>query len=214
MDEASEMDRVPAFNRQSFEALFRLHYSSLCSAAYYIVSDEDAAKDIVQGFFLYCWSKRMSISLKGDFRHYAIRAVRNASLNYLKQAHKFTFFEDTADDYASTDPIGERTSREEEEIRNRELWAAIDRLPAQRKQIFLLSNRDGYTYAQVAGHLGISVNTVKTQIRLAYQFLREECRWLLPMLLLFFISKIIILGFTLSGGSVAYILTSYGYISR
>ncbi len=71
-----------------------------------------------------------------------------------------------------------------EEEKNNMLWKAIDKLPAQRKAIFLSSNKDGLTYMQVADKMGVSINTVKTQIRLAYQFLREECAWLLHFLIL------------------------------
>jgi RNA polymerase sigma-70 factor (ECF subfamily) len=77
----------------------------------------------------------------------------------------------------------------DEEEKNRALWKAIDKLPGQRKAIFLSSNRDGLSYAQTAEKMGVSINTVKTQIRLAYQFLREECAWLLYCLLIFLFVK-------------------------
>lgn len=181
MEDMGESNISPAFDRDTFEALFRLHFTGLCLAAYQLVADEDAAKDIVQEFFMYCWNKRMLISLKGEFKNYAFRAIRNASLNYLKKSSKIAFFDQEAI-FASSDPLEESDNREAERKRDAELWAAIDHLPVQRKQIFLMSNRDGYTYAQVAEQLNISINTVKTQIRLAYQYLREECRWLLVIL--------------------------------
>ncbi|WP_291908948.1 RNA polymerase sigma-70 factor [Chitinophaga sp. CB10] len=159
----------------SFEELFRSHYSILCATAYYVLEDEDAAKDIVQDFFLYCWDKRNIIRITQNFRNYATRAVRNACLNYLKKNGKVVFndpagFMDQAPDTAD--------DKELEESRHAALWAAIGRLPVQRRRIFLLSNRDELSYRDIAGQLNISVNTVKTQIKLAYQFLRKECEWM------------------------------------
>ena len=168
----------------ALEDLFRKHYQFLCQIAYYVVADEEAARDIVQDFFYYCWNKRNEIAITGDFRNYAWRAVRNASLNYLKQARRTdvngskTLEMTAADSY----PGNESWLREEE--RNKALWTAIDKLPEQRRRVFLLANSEGCSYAEIATQLNISVNTVKTQMRLAYQFLRQECSWLVSLLLL------------------------------
>jgi len=50
----------------------------------------------------------------------------------------------------------------------------IDKLPLQRKKIFKLSRYDGKTYHEIAGILGISENTVDTQIRKALRYLKEN----------------------------------------
>jgi RNA polymerase sigma-70 factor (ECF subfamily) len=177
------------------EGLFRKHYLFLCQTAYYLTGDESTAKDVVQEFFYYCWKKRDEIIIAGDFKNYAARAIRNACLNYLKSARKTTLqpeFVFSSHLSAEQGLQHEQPAEKEEgmEERDRQLWAAIDRLPEQRKRIFLLSNRDNLSYAEIADQLNISINTVKTQIRLAYQFLREECRWLLYIFFyIFFIKK-------------------------
>ena len=172
------------------ETLFRTHYLFLCQTAYYLTGDESTAKDVVQEFFYYCWKKREEIIIAGDFKSYAARAIKNACLNYLKSARRTSLLPEFV---FSSQSVSEQTAEKDEEgmeERNRELWAAIDRLPEQRRKIFLLSNRDDLSYAEIAARLDISVNTVKTQIRLAYQFLREECRWLLHIIsFIFFIKK-------------------------
>ncbi|POY37911.1 hypothetical protein C3K47_05125 [Solitalea longa] len=47
------------------------------------------------------------------------------------------------------------------------MLAAIDKLPEKRRKIFLMSNIEGLKYAEIADQLNVSVNTVKTQIKLA-----------------------------------------------
>ncbi len=170
----------------TFEALFRLHYPFLCTTAFQVVADEDVAKDIVQDFFLWCWDKRATMRVMQDFKSYAVRAVRNACLNYLKKNGKTV-----AGDPASlaADAAQPEDDHELEEIRNAALWAAISRLPDQRQRIFLLSNRDGLRYQDVATQLNISVNTVKTQIKLAYQYLRKECEWMIIYIAFLFFLK-------------------------
>lgn len=168
----------------TLEALFREHYQSLCTAAYYTLGEEEAAKDIVQDFFFYCWKKRTELVVVKDFKHYALRAIKNASLNYLKYSRRTSLRPDEMFEVMSAPELSPEEGQDGEAERNQALWTAIGQLPEQRRLIFLLSNKDGLTYLQIASRLNISVNTVKTQIRLAYQFLRIECRWLLNWLLI------------------------------
>lgn len=65
----------------------------------------------------------------------------------------------------------------EEQIRIAErdarLWTAIDKLPPERRKIFLLSKRDGLKYQEIADELHISVKTVENQISKALKSLRD-----------------------------------------
>lgn len=171
----------PKLNKTvSFEEQFRIHYVLLCRAAYYIVVDEDAARDIVQDFFLYCWNKRNDIHITHDFKSYALRAVKNASLRYLQKSGKVQLEEikviEAMSEYFPQEVPGE------DDTRNAALWAAVSRLPEQRRKVFLMSTQDGLRYKDIAEKLGISINTVKTQIKLALHFMRKECGWMMKLL--------------------------------
>ena len=168
------------------ESLFKEHYSFLCAVAYKVVEDEDVAKDIVQNFFLYCLDKMSIISVHSGFKGYAFRAVRNASLSYIKKARKVEYNDElllqTAACLASQQ---EQESQEDETARDRSLWEIIGQMPEKRRHIFLLSNKDGLKYTEIAAQLDISVNTVKTHIKLSYEFLRRECQSLIRIIILF-----------------------------
>ena len=56
--------------------------------------------------------------------------------------------------------------------RDARLWKAIDSMPPRRREIFLMSRRDGLTYAAIADELGLSVKTVENQIAKATASLR------------------------------------------
>lgn len=173
----------------ALEVLFREHYQALCQAAYYVSGSEEAARDVVQDFFFLCWNRRKEMVIIGDFKSYALRAVKNASLNYLRNNKKIAVTDESVFANAAAEQPKSTFDNADEEEKNKALWKAIEKLPEQRKAIFLSSNQEGLTYAQVAEKMGISINTVKTQIRLAYQFLRQECAWLLHLLLLYFCIK-------------------------
>ncbi len=182
------MNQPNSRDPDSFEALFRQHYPALCRIAYGVVENEETAKDIVQDFFLYCWKKKEELKIHSGFVHYAARAVKNASLNFIKREGRIKF-ESPMELSAAASGIPDETY-ETDDSRNAALWAAIARLPKQRRAVFLLSNRDGLKYADIAAQLDISVNTVKTHIKLAYQYLRKECGWMVRMIgLIFFFTK-------------------------
>ena len=50
---------------------------------------------------------------------------------------------------------------------------AINSLPAQCQQIIRMSIMDGKKYTEISEELGISINTIKTQISRGYRKLRE-----------------------------------------
>jgi len=62
----------------------------------------------------------------------------------------------------------------------------ISTLPDACREIFKLSRNEDMKYSEIAEKLGISVNTVKTQMKIALARLRETLKDYL-MILLFFI---------------------------
>ncbi|MGE8426988.1 MAG: RNA polymerase sigma-70 factor [Sphingobacterium sp.] len=172
------------------DEFFRDHYCFLCHIAVRIVKDSEAAKDIVQSFFLSCWEKKTSIQIQGSFKSYAYRSIRNLSINYLKRAGKVNYDSDyitEASESLACQTYADRKILENE--RENGLWKVINQLPDKRKAIFLLSQKEGLTYHQIAENLNISVNTVKTQIKLAYLFLRKECQLLISIIVFLFLIK-------------------------
>lgn len=160
----------------SFEEQFKSHYVHLCTLAYYVVDDRDAARDIVQDFYLDFWNRRHKIIITQDFKSYASRAIRYLAINYLKKAGKIRLEEvPVMEELAAGFQTEDKQARE---ARYAAVWEVLARLPEQRRKIFLMSNQQDIRYKDIAASLGISVNTVKTQIRLALQFLRQECKWM------------------------------------
>ena len=59
---------------------------------------------------------------------------------------------------------------------------AIDNLPEKCQQIFVMNKMEGKKQAEIAKMLNISVNTVETQMGIAYKKLREYLKNFLPVL--------------------------------
>jgi len=153
---------------EEFEQNFKLLYKPLCLFAIRYTEDIDDAEDIVQQVFTEIWEKTQTGILISNLKGYLYQAVRNRSLSLLSQPV----------DVKTTDQFPEVEDFSEEERihcaeRDARLWDAIDRLPTERKKIFLLSKRDGLKYQEIAEELHLSIKTVENQMGKALKALRD-----------------------------------------
>ncbi|BDW93664.1 sigma-70 family RNA polymerase sigma factor [Allomuricauda sp. XS_ASV26] len=148
------------------EDFFKKNYAFLCLVSFSIVKDEDVAKDIVQDFFVSFWNKKEYVAITSSMDAYAKKAVKNLSLQYiLKKQRELNLLDSLKFENQPTDQVVD--------IRNlNKLNDLVDQLPHKRKEIFVSAIVHGRSYSEIAEANKISVNTVKTQIKRAYAFLR------------------------------------------
>ena len=84
--------------------------------------------------------------------------------------------------YGSLESI-DATFRDDTDIVER-IRQAVDALPEQCRRVFIMHKLEGLRNRDVARELGITVNTVEAQMKVAYRKLRIELRDCLPLLLL------------------------------
>lgn len=157
---------------KGIEILFKGLYRPLCLYALHYVEDIDAAEDIVQEAFLAYWKHSQVSSAPVSPKAYLYTSVRNFCIDILrKKAPDQIDLDKIPIDTESVITDEEAQARSESEAR---LWSAIDRLPAQRRQLLLMSKRDGLTYSEIASELGLSVFTVRNQISRALSSLRKD----------------------------------------
>lgn len=185
------LTRLKEGNEEAWRILFDRHYQLLCKYANHFVNDSFLAEMVVGDVFYNLWKICDTLDINTDLRSYLLKAVRNTSVNIMNSKYhrmETTFSELTEDDSNSLDylsslsdgshPMGRLLEKELEE----EILAAINRLPDESQKVFLLSRRDGKSYAEISAELGISVNTVKYHMKQALSTLRNELN---PYLMLF-----------------------------
>ena len=171
----------------AFEKLYEKYYTFLCLVAGHIVKNPDDAEEIVSDVFVKLWNLKEKPEIKTSIKAYLIRAVRNTSLNYLERikiSNKLSESINTADlqllAWDSDYPLGQIYEKEVLEI----LDQSINKLPDNCREIFLLSRNEDLKYADIAEKQGISVNTVKTQMKIALSRLRDNLKDYLAILLI------------------------------
>lgn len=164
-------------DRKAYESVFSEFYVPLVLYACKFVKDHDVAEDIVQDFFCKLWEGRRHLPDIRSFKTYLYTSVRNRSLNYLRDKHSVSIEEATL--FSESDFLKEMM---EEEI-YRELYAAIRKLPDKCGRILLLK-LDGKDNIEIGKILGVTEETVRSQLRRGRELLQKNMTGLYTWVLL------------------------------
>jgi RNA polymerase sigma-70 factor, ECF subfamily len=158
---------------EAYQYLFEKHYEKLCVQAAFIVGDADAAEDVVQQAFIQFWEQKRYNQVQTSLVAYLASMVRHGAIDLIRKekrgAEKLKSYASLLDSAEAADPIGLAEL-------SREMNKAIEELPAQCRALFKAVYLDGKKYSEAAEEAGISVNTVKEQLRRAFRKMREKLK--------------------------------------
>jgi RNA polymerase sigma-70 factor (ECF subfamily) len=166
-------ERIRAGDEAAFEAMFRAHYDGLCRYVATYLGSRDTAEDVVQGVFARIWEDRLRWVV-GDLQPYLYAAVRRRAMSQFRRAAVRRravplLALEAAAGTAATLPDADF---EAEELRHR-LERALTALPPRTRAAFVLSRREGLSYAEVASRMAISQKTIGVHISRALTVLRK-----------------------------------------
>jgi len=157
-------------DHKAFKAIFVAYYNK--TKAFidgYIKSDEDA-EELAEDMFVNLWVNRRSIDISKSFDSYLHTIARNSAINFLK--HK-----QVQEKYIGEMPVGESHYSSEEDYIAKELGLlvddVVDKMPEQRKQIYILSRNEGLSNGEIAERLNTTKRNVESQLSLALKELRK-----------------------------------------
>ncbi|MFH0841184.1 MAG: RNA polymerase sigma-70 factor [Bacteroidota bacterium] len=187
MDEQELILSLREGSEEAFEAVLKKHFAKLCLYAEHFVREKHVARDIVEDFFCDMWLNSACIKIESNLTGYLYRSVHNRCLKYLRhQKVRQKYIE--SQQYIFTDreilePVSDDVPEAvliQQELETR-ISEAIESLPAECRRIFSLNRFENLSYLEIAEKLGISVNTVKTQMTRALHKLREKLKDYLVM---------------------------------
>lgn len=162
--------RIVPGNTEYFRELYTDYYSLLVRFARGILYDSEEAKDIVQEVFLDLWSNPADIPAGNTMKAYLFTCTRNKSYNRIKKLRIIDKHQDQIKEALlfaySLEALPEENLKKLEKI--------LNELPDQMQNVVRLHAFKGLKYNEIAATLGVSVNTVKTHLKRAYQKFREE----------------------------------------
>ncbi|HEX6599560.1 MAG TPA: RNA polymerase sigma factor [Gemmatimonadaceae bacterium] len=145
----------------AFAVLYRAHAPAVHALARRMLGSDGAAREMVQDIFVRAWERLGSFRGESAFGTWLHRVGVNVILNQLRVArrdvHRFT--EDEPDDGAAI--AGPPDGGVEARI---DLDAAIAKLPAGARTVFVLYDIEGYAHDEIAQMLGLAPGTVRAHL--------------------------------------------------
>ena len=158
--------------RVALQKLFDVYYEPLLLYCYRLIRDLESAEDIVQDCFVHIWRSRRLENFEGELDRFMFQAIKFRAINYVRdQCRKDRLYSNISErEYELSAYFGEEEVGKEMEL----LYRTISRLPDECRKIFLMACLADMKYREIADVLNISINTVKTQMKIALRFLREN----------------------------------------
>lgn len=155
----------------AYEHLFKKYYKALILQAKLILNEEMEAEDLVQNLFVKMWQKNIFTSVNSSIKAYLQRAVRNECLHILekKKVHERKMLQYVA----SLEQSIENNTLEVKEAQAR-IEKVLKDLPMQRLKAFKLVYFERKKYQEAANEMGISINSIKTHLKLAIKYLQQK----------------------------------------
>jgi RNA polymerase sigma-70 factor (ECF subfamily) len=173
---ASDLDLTQAAARgdmEAFETLYERYYRRVYSLCLRMVANVTEAEDLTQEVFIQLLRKLGSFRGESAFTTWLHRlTVNHVLMHFRKRGVRMekTTEEgevpeqvETGSDRLNSLPIVDRIA----------LDAAIAQLPPGYRSVFVLHDVEGYEHEEVAGLLGVSVGTSKSQLHKARMRLRD-----------------------------------------
>lgn len=157
----------------AFDKIFHKYGSSLFSFVVSVLKDKSEAEEVVQDVFLKIWEKRAELNPSLSFKSYLFTIALNTTKNIYRQKLQRDRYKQ---DVALELNISQTSDVDGIEYRNLldYIDKIIEKLPPSRREIFILSKKDGMKNHEIAKLLNISEQTVKNQLVSAMKFLRSE----------------------------------------
>lgn len=158
-------------NKEAFRQVFDSYFDALCAFGYNYIREVDAVEDLVQDAFIILWEKHRDFENINTIKSFLYTTVRNKCLNHLKHKLVRQKNEDGLISALESEHYFEGKVIEEEVFN--QLSIEIRNLPDSAQKIMLLA-LNGLSNPEIAEELNISVNTVKTQKKIAYSKLKDR----------------------------------------
>jgi RNA polymerase sigma-70 factor (ECF subfamily) len=173
-------------DQQGLMLLYDRYHKPLVILSELYLKDQHAAEDVVQEQFIKFWDGKLHQQVKSyaALKNYLFTMVKNASLNKVR---KSDILMDSADLLEAD--LAENTAQNLTEEGISTIKKAIADLPEQTMKVVKCVMVQNMSYQEAANELGISKNTLKTQLKRGMMKLREALKDREELLYLFLLAK-------------------------
>jgi RNA polymerase sigma-70 factor (ECF subfamily) len=164
------MERFCQGDEAAFEALFSRHASGVQAFLQRMVRDRPLAEDLTQTAFLSFVRARGRWVRGSGVRPWLYGIAANAARDTLRRSSKHLEDVSATGELPAGDSVAPALS---DPALARQLEGALARIPEQQREAVILHHLDGFSFAEIAETLGVSVTAAKLRAHRGYEKLRE-----------------------------------------
>ena len=157
---------------ESLEAAFMRFQAELLGTLYYLVGNQEDARDALQETFIKCWRHRDAVPGVENLKAWIFKIALNTGRDIRSTAWRRRRQALPSDDSLTAGNGAPASAAVERAEQLDHLRIAILDLRPEDQEVFLLRQNGEMTYEQIAHAVGIPTGTVKTRMRLALGKLR------------------------------------------
>ena len=136
------------------------------------MGDRDSAEDILQEGFVTLFTKLDSFTGEGSFEGWARKIFVNTALMSLRRTDALKL----SDDLETAWGVRSEIESAVQTMGYKELMGLISQLPAGFRTVFNMYVIEGYSHKEIAGMLGISEATSRSQLQRARMMLQKKIK--------------------------------------
>jgi RNA polymerase sigma-70 factor (ECF subfamily) len=148
----------------AFEAIYRSHAPSVHALVHRMVADDREARELTQDAFVRAWERLTSFNGQSSLRTWLHRLAVNVVLEHLRGAKRDALRMIDVDDAS----LASRSDVVKADVRM-DVNAALSRLPAGSRTVFILHDVEGYSHEEIADMTGLAQGTSRGQLFRARQ---------------------------------------------
>ncbi|MCD0490570.1 sigma-70 family RNA polymerase sigma factor [Pedobacter sp. MC2016-14] len=172
-------------NYAAFEIIYSNHKTKIAQRLFRLLKSWDLVEDVLQELFIRLWKNREIIDAEKSIEAYLSRIATNLVNDYFRGIAKDQklaeeLWRRVSELYNPFDDIPQTKA-------DHELFRVIEKLPEQRKKVFLLCKMERKSYAEVSKLLQISEAAVNDHITKANRFLKDNYDKAIPFAVVLFL---------------------------
>lgn len=178
------IEKVKSGNKDVFGVIVERYYKNVLNFTFHLLGDKELAKDLSQECFLKFFQNIESFRGESKLDTYIYSIAKNLCFQHHRKAKVEKTFELDSDlneiNYDGKELLSDTASNPLEAIINKETLSlvlkSIRSLPLEQRVVFLLSEQQNLSYAEIAKILKCPVGTVASRKWQAVKSLKEKLK--------------------------------------
>lgn len=164
--------RYVAGDARALCTLFDRHHRALYHFIFRYTREPGASEDLLQETFIRVMRNAVTYRPEAKFTTWLFTLARNLSIDFLRRKKREIAHANNQSDEDGVSAISPHHMVEQSELQ-RVLMTALEQIPEEQREVFLLREIGDLSFVEIAELLGCPENTVKSRMRYATAKLRS-----------------------------------------